>query len=155
MAKAKPSLFEWLVAPAAPEAPPASEASPPPPARADLWMLGPHPTYQRRIAFTDSVGGRFGDIGLTTRFCLDNWSQSPNGFRWTLDPSAVTVPEGISPRAAELLTGCFARTVSGLYKRAAVECDGDLEAAICRAIDEQMTMLGLDRYIPDEPQEAW
>jgi hypothetical protein len=126
---------------------------PPLPLHASLWMLGA-PTYQRKIAFTESVGGRFGDIALTSRFVLDRWSESPAGFRWTLDPSAPPDIEA-SSRARDLLEGTFVRTQVGLCKLAASQYDGNLDQAIIHAIDEQMTMLGLDRYIPEEPQEAW
>lgn len=130
------------------------DVGPPPSPHADLWMLGPAPTYQRKIAFTESVGARFGDLALTSRFCLDRWSESPAGFRWTLDPGPI---EAVIPsaRARDLLSGTFTRTQVGLGKLAMAEYGGDLDQAIIHAIREQMDLLGLDRYIPDEPQEAW
>ena len=126
---------------------------PPPVAENPLWMLGAPgtPTYQRTIAFTMSVGGRFGDVGLTTRFILDAWSRSPAGLRWTLDPVA---PTGVMStlRAEGILSGCLVQTRVGLSKLAERACARDLEAAIIRAIDEHMTMLGLDRYIPEQAE---
>ena len=141
---------------APPDAPPAPAEEPAGPAEATetlLWMLGETPTYQRRIAFTESVGARFGDLTLTARFTLDRWSESPNGFQWTLDPGN---PVGaiISPRAEAILSGCFVRVRRGLCKRAIAEYGGDVEQAIITAIDEHMTMLGLDRYLPEHAEAA-
>jgi hypothetical protein len=128
--------------------PPPPPIVPPPP---DLWMLGT-PTYQRRIVFTESIGARFGDTRLTARFLLDGWCQSPAGFRWTLDPAAPGIVEP-SERARDLLAPCLVRTRVGLCKLAVAEHAGDVEAAIIQAIDEHLTQMGLDRFIP-EPAEA-
>jgi hypothetical protein len=136
---------------------PTAESAPPPAARYlpddALWMLGT-PTYQRRIVFTESVGGRFGDLSLTARFILEGWSRSPAGLRWTLDPGAATVLVA-SDRATRLIEPCLAQAKAGLQKLATREYDGDLEAAIIRAIDEHLTTLGLDRYIPDPAEDSW
>jgi hypothetical protein len=61
----------------------------------------------------------------------------------------VVVP---TRRAQALLDGTFVRTQVGLCKLAVADHGGDLEAAIIQAIDEYLTRLGLDRFIPDHEE---
>jgi hypothetical protein len=119
---------------------------------ADLWMLG-SPSYRRRIAFTESIGTRFGDIGLTTSFVLDRWGEGPAGLTWVLDPIAYDMV-GLTTRGEDILARCLVKTRTGLLKRAASQCWGDLEHAIILAIDEQMQVFGLDQFLPEAAEVA-
>lgn len=117
----------------------------------DLWMLGAC-SPRRRIAFTEGIGTRFGDLGLTTRFVLDRWAESPGALRYILDPAA---PEAatVSARAEDILAGCLVKVRTGLAKRAVSQHDGDMEQAIVASIHEQMDVFGLEMTLP-EPAEA-
>jgi hypothetical protein len=135
-----------------PEVPPPEPPPPPPPreraSEDDLtWMIADS-SPARRVAFLQAIGGRFAaDPPATTAWVLNRWSEASHGLRWVLDPGApaqVTVP---SARAEQVLAHCFANVREGLTKRAQVECQGDLEWAIQKAVDEQMTMYGLDHLM--------